>query len=141
MNKILAKSIEIERAEGLSSECIAVTVQTFAQAEATLSRWSMTAPDNGGYHKCDFKVTFEDGQTYEGRYDLSRNRADQDAPTLADHIARHLSFYAGAHKNELPGYLSHMTLADYHRMIGRLTEEQQAEYAAFLNTYQIGDVA
>jgi hypothetical protein len=137
MSKIQIKSIEIERAEGLITECVRVTVANFAQAESTLGRWSQTAPNNGGYHKCDFKVTFVDGETYEGRYDLSRNRADQDAPTLKEHILRHVRFYAGAYREALPSYLSHMTLTNYHRMIGRLTTDQQAEYAKFLETYEI----
>jgi hypothetical protein len=137
MSKIPVKSIELERAEGLVSECVIVTVPNFAAAEETLTRWARTAPDNGGYHKCDFKVTFADGETYSGRYDLSRNRADQDAPTLVMHIERHLNFYAGAYLKELPAHLNHMTMADYERMIGRLTPENRAEYAAFLETYEI----
>lgn len=42
-----------------------------------------------GYEKFDFSVTWADGQTYQGRYDLE---ASNDRPSLQGHIQAHLKW-------------------------------------------------
>lgn len=55
----------------------------WTEANATLQRWSRTAPKAPIYHKVDFVVTFENGDQYRGRFDLQK-----DVPVnLALHIA------------------------------------------------------
>ena len=41
------------------------------------SKWGHTAPEIGnGYHKCDFKVVWQNGEHYEGRFDLQKGGRD-----------------------------------------------------------------
>lgn len=68
------KYIIIERAEGLAAECGQPMIRkTFAEAALLLRQMARTAPDAGGYDKCDFYVIWNDSETYRGRYDLQRD--------------------------------------------------------------------
>lgn len=70
---IRVKSIVLTRAEGSGVEVNKpMTFSSFAQAAAKLKQWARTAPPGGAYDKCDFKVTWDDGQVYNGRYDLQQ---------------------------------------------------------------------
>lgn len=83
--------IELERCEGdWETELVKAshTKDAWAEADATLARWARTAPVGGGYHKCAFVVTWEDGQTYSGRYDLKGGTA----PSLAKHMRDFLDY-------------------------------------------------
>jgi hypothetical protein len=88
-----------------------------------------------GYDKTDFRVTFEDGETYEGWYDLHRSGTEQENPNgrcdLLDHIRAHVSFYTGDHKPEW------MEKDDYERIVGYAcpNEERRQEYRIFLEKY------
>jgi hypothetical protein len=68
-DRIPVKSVFLRRAEGRRDECIELTLTSIEASNAILARWSHTAPKSG-YDKCDFVVTWENGETYEGRYDL-----------------------------------------------------------------------
>lgn len=82
-------SIALHRAEGKTDDA---TATTFAEATKKLREWSWTAPkEGGGYHKCDFKITFSDGSVYEGRFDLN----DGPVAFLADHCQKYLNFASG----------------------------------------------
>jgi hypothetical protein len=92
VNRVPVASITITRAEGRSHECgKTVTVTSWASAKAILFSWSMTAPRDLGYHKCDFVVTWADGETHEGRYDLKHYTCE--SPNLARHVAWFYSCY------------------------------------------------
>lgn len=90
-SRVGVASIELERCEGdWRTELVKAThtKDAWTQADATLTRWAVTAPVGGGYHKCAFVVTFEDGQKYSGRYDLKGG----ESPSLAKHVRSFLSF-------------------------------------------------
>lgn len=96
--KIAASSILLNRAEGPTAECGEVlltatrSVSAWDRASAMLRAWSHTAPKKGGgYDKCDFTVTFADGETYKGRYDL--HHMEVEMPDLAKHLRGELEFY------------------------------------------------
>jgi hypothetical protein len=93
-NRIKVKAISLRRAEGPHSsfgrEC---TVQTWSQANMVLRQWSSSAPANGAYDKCDFRIVFDDGSTYEGRYDLEHFSVR--SPDLAAHVRGHMNYVAG----------------------------------------------
>lgn len=77
--------IEITRVEGLARECGRIqTCHSWHDAQITLRMNSRSAPTNGSYDKHDFKVVFEDGLEYEGRYDLKHWRVER--PDLARHV-------------------------------------------------------
>jgi hypothetical protein len=67
--KVGVKSVWLNRGEGPSAEVgKPVTVGSYEEANKILHRWAQSAPkEGGGYDKVDFKVTFTDGEEYEGR--------------------------------------------------------------------------
>jgi hypothetical protein len=87
--------ITLTRAEGLTDECNKPFVcSTFTEANAKLSAWSRTAPEHGGYNKCDFKIEGPDEiPNYSGRYDLKHWRIE--CANLKGHVLRNLEFVAG----------------------------------------------
>lgn len=91
--KILVRKIEITRAEGPTGSLERATVRTFEDADQKLLEASLTAPETGGYDKTDFAITFDDGNTYQGTYDLKHFRVDY--PNLRKHVVGHLEMIAG----------------------------------------------
>lgn len=81
--KTQIKEIWINKAEGKTSECFDITVNSMEKANKMLALWAKNAPTMG-YDKCDFKVTFEDGEIYEGRYDLKNIELEE--PCLSSHM-------------------------------------------------------
>lgn len=133
MGKIQPKTIWLQRAEGYIEEIERDgehTVSTFAEAATVLKRWALTAPKDGTYDKCDFKVTYADGDTYEGRFDLEYKHA-QEADPLGAHMRDVVTFHAGV---RCP---AHMTSGKYAAFVGA-RPDKQIEAAKFLTTYQIG---
>jgi len=136
---IPAVKIEITRAEGLHSEVTGIpevcTRETMFGiwdcADSILMKWSHTAPKEGGYDKCDFKITFEDGETYSGRYDLKHNSIEY--PNLAKHVWGFTTFHAGVGK---PG---HLTQEDYNKYLTiSVWSGTIPEFKKFIQTYEIG---
>lgn len=84
------------------------------------------------YTKIWFKVTYEDGQTYEGRVDVTaENLANPQAGIIRPHMIQHLEFHAG---RWIP---SHMSEADAAGILSLLKPEQIQEHADFLDRYAI----
>ncbi|MCL0084231.1 DUF192 domain-containing protein, partial [Dehalococcoidia bacterium] len=103
--KIRARSITLRRLEGdrqrddFSSHTLTPLddKSVWERANSLLRKWSETAPRRGkGYHKVSFIVTYEDGETYQGRFDLRHNTVEY--PDLAEHIYRSVAFYAGRYR-------------------------------------------
>jgi hypothetical protein len=124
--KIGVREIRLERAEGPSPLPGPRTVASFEEADAVLREWARTAPEGGGYDKCDFRITYADGDTYEGRYDLTRG---MDEGTLARHVQCHVLFYAGLW---MP---PHLTEARYRNVVARA---EVANYRVFAERYDLG---
>lgn len=75
------KSVTVERFEGPNSITDwKLVTPSLEEAERFLTKHRHTAPKDGGYDKCGFKIEWENGVSYEGRYDLSR---DSDCNLLA----------------------------------------------------------
>lgn len=91
------KSIVLHRAEGPTTDCGEVTVDSFFAAQTQLRRWSRTAPKGGGYDKVDVLIEWQDGSQYGLRYDMVRDCIDRDGRTLAldDEVRACLRFRAG----------------------------------------------
>ncbi len=110
-----------------------VTVTTWAEANATLRAWARTAPGPGqGYDKCDFTVTWADGETYNGRYDLEGQETE--TADLAAHVLAHARFMAGQWRSWASPEQYAAILADHER----LTHGVTAEWAAFVAGYDLG---
>ncbi len=140
---IHAIRIYITRAEGFSHECDVTHVcDSFAEADAVLRFMARTAPDGGGYDKCDFAVRYADGETYEGRYDLTYD--DVVGASLARHMSDHVTFSAGV---RLPEHL----ISRYGEFEAKKRRDAYlrdivgdnlvAKYRKFLDTYAIGDAS
>lgn len=125
-----ALSIRLERWEGLVDECCQPeTVGSFAEADAVLLRWSETAPEHGGYNKCGFVITWPDGDTYTGRFDLVHHRRER--PSLRDHISGQAEFWLGT------GCPMHMGEEEYQQVISRATDETRAQWSAVLDLLRL----
>ena len=111
--RVRVKYIVLERSEGRIDEVEKpVAVKTFQEANEVLAQWARTAPPKGhGYDKTGFLVIWEDGETYEGRYDLQCN-----VPLdLAGHIRDFLRFHAGQWQGNFDSeeaYLAYLDLCE-----------------------------
>lgn len=123
MPKTPVAKVTIERVEGLIHECIKKEfegITALHAADMTLMEWSMTAPDNGGYDKCDFKVEWADGRTYSGRYDLVHYTVE--SPSLAKQIKDTYLFYTGKRKPE------HFSEKQYKEIVDKCKFREDFEY-------------
>jgi hypothetical protein len=128
MTKLQITKVKITRAEGRPSECISRTFEgegSLKLADAELRAWARTTPEGGGYDKCDFWVTWSDGETYEGRYDLVRD--DTVKASLGGQMVSFLRFYAGTRCPE------HLTEVEYRAFLKR-SDVDAAEYQVWLDT-------
>lgn len=90
---IEATEIVIDRHEGQTAACGERRFAgpgCWAAAELYLAAASASAPDGGACDKCEVTITFADGFTFRGRYELRRERFS----TLAAQIGQAWSFYA-----------------------------------------------
>jgi hypothetical protein len=70
MAKVKVKAIVITR-QGGPIECYYdVVLGNWAESDAILKLWARTAPNTGYYDTCNFRIFFEDGNTYSGTYRL-----------------------------------------------------------------------
>lgn len=88
--------IVVTRAEGAHHECRTVGTDSWDGAGSLLASWARTAPDRGGYHKCDVTVSWHKDHARIGfrfRFDLDRSHfAGVD---LRREALRHAQFHAG----------------------------------------------
>ncbi len=99
VNKAKVVKVELCRGEGPSADCNKWhTLNSWDAADDLLRKWSETAPKCAGYDKCDFKLIFDDGDEYEGKYDLKHWSCEQDGSvgiSLAKHVKEFLRFVSG----------------------------------------------
>ncbi|GAC1605822.1 MAG: hypothetical protein NVS3B3_04440 [Aquirhabdus sp.] len=123
--------ITIKRSEGPINRCKdAVVVSTFENANSVLRQWSSTAPQGGGYDKCDFVIKDLDNPdfAYTGRYDLKH--FNDEAANLKTHVLGFLHFVSG---KACP---SHMTQARYEAMnLDHYTDEDRANASILIDLF------
>lgn len=136
---IKVKTITITRVEDPRGSCDQPrTVDSFPMANALLRVWSTTAPSKGGYDKCDFHIEYEDGEIYEGRYDLMHWQTE--APNLGRHVREFMEYIAG----KPPLWMRLDTSEKGKRTLQHYYERCEADpervrhAQAFLADYQIG---
>jgi hypothetical protein len=94
------KEIIITRAEGLSVYCgIKKYFDSFQSASSWLYGQSFTFPKTGGYDKHDFKITFMDGETYEGRLDCKSAECEDPDLDVLRHVRSFQEYYKGDPKH------------------------------------------
>jgi len=120
-----SKEIEREGEAVITPEDLDLTKGPFdlwQAAQRRLDVWGRHAPSGGGYHKTDFHVEWEDGDTYTGRFDLVRGGRDDNSHTLRQHVALFLLYMAGL---RVPPYV---LLGD--EASGHAWEASQQQYQA-----------
>jgi len=123
-----AVKIEIERAEGTASECVKRVVNSWSAANALLNSMSRTAPGSGGgYHKTDFKITFEDGETYGGRVDLNSEKLQN----LGRHVLEFAECYSGRKRP------AHVSEEDYRKLMAMYDDNTRNSFGRVLDEYDL----
>lgn len=87
-------------------------------------------PDMLGCLKCGFMVTFEDGETYEGRFEVK----PYGSGTLEQHIRTHCVFHSGRETKPWMGEKRYRAFLD-----DVVKPEAQAAYAKILDEYELGE--
>jgi len=133
MDKIRVRNVWVRRAEGPTKDLGQHTVDSLEAADAHLKRWARTAPKDGSIDKVDFRISWEDGQTYDGRYELRYDDARK-AGLIGPHVQDELIFHAGLRRP------SHLSREDYEAYLVRSEMEggpAQADYLDFLRKYEL----
>ncbi len=97
------KTIEITAHEGRIGEDYSGAYYSVAQFDAVLAR---IAKADGYILKTNFRITWEDGETYEGRIDVPGKDNEKTAYTstgelsILDHVEDYLTFHNGTRKPE-----------------------------------------
>lgn len=122
----LAK-IEVEKVELLYSEngdSYLGDYESFAAADDALRCMAHTAPEDDTYHKTGYKVTFKDGENYEGRVCLKRH--DGSFPTIIQHAMRSfVDFHAGRQRP------AHQTPEEYERILAFYDSSEHSNRKGF----------
>lgn len=92
VKKIKATKFEILGGE-IEDRWVGATADSWDAIDKILWKMSESAPKTGAYDKTDFLITFEDGETYAGRYDLKHWTVE--TPSLRQHVNALVGCYAG----------------------------------------------
>jgi len=116
--KNFAKKIELEKVEGIGRKATieeATGKENFDMANATLTAWShdtgdMTVyptddPCYGCYDKTEFTITWSDGTTYEGRYDLHAQEHGNIGKSIMNFFRYYLKNGTEAQRKEVLDYV------------------------------------
>ena len=127
--KIKATKIEILFTE--AGDDMKGTFGTWNEADARLVTIIRRSQNLGGaYHKTHFRVTWENGETYEGRIDV-------DAQTFPS-IARHMREYCELHSGRcFPAWRSKEEWESY--LDAYVSAEKRALLGSLLDGYQLGN--
>lgn len=122
--------IELNMAEGKHAHK-SFTASTWAAADAKLREWANDAPKKGGYDKCDFTLTFDDGLTYQGQYDVVHTSVEY--PSISSHVRAVLEFYGGVAK------YNDITDAEWMRILSKRGDEP-SKLRSFLTNHEIPEL-
>lgn len=136
-DKFKATEILFARAEGRSHECVSQTFTgstCWEDVENHIRSASRTAPEQGGYDKCDVTIKFEkdetgDEATYSLRYDMKHPNSG-DFETLAKHVRSSWLFYAGRYT---PPHLT----PERHRQVLVNLKVDVVGYARLCDKYEV----
>jgi hypothetical protein len=107
-----------------------MTADTWEDFNTILSEIASEAPSGGAYHKTGFRITFEDGETYEGRYDVQNIRCER--PDVSDHVRRFVGYHSGLIRP------SHLTEDDYAAHLKLYGEETRRQWYELARCYDVG---
>ena len=127
------KEIIIDRWEGPVEMCdMEKKFSTWEAANNWLQSQSHSFPKGGCYDKHGFKVTWEDGEEYEGRLDCKHFTETDNDLNLKQHIIDHCIWHAGKKVNPWCGKEKYeQMMADWERY----KPGTKQSYIDFLNKY------
>jgi hypothetical protein len=129
-----AVKIEFEQWEGRIDQLAKGTFEgsgLWAKANALIAQIAARCPkDMLGCLKCGFTVTFDDGDTYEGRFEVKPFGSG----TLEAHIKHHCEFHSGRATAPWMGEKRYRAFLE-----DVVKPEAQAAYAKILDEYELGD--
>lgn len=129
---IKVKGIFLNRAEGPTRDLGQRTVKSLEAANRVIKEWATSAPRDGSYHKVDFRVVWDDDESYEGRYDMTYE--DTWKANLGDQIRRFMLYHSGL---ERPFYLSSERYESFISEMEKRTGRRREEYAEFLKDREL----
>ena len=129
---IKVKGIFLSRAEGPTRDLGQRTVKSFEAANRVLKDWATSAPRDGSYNKVDFRVVWDDDESYEGRNDLTYE--DTWKANLGDQIRRFMLYHSGL---ERPFYLPSERYESFISEMEKRTGRRREEYAEFLKDREL----
>lgn len=77
MDKVGVRGILITRKDGAARGPYDIVLGTWEETDAILKLWAKSAAGNGCFETCDFRVVFEDGNSYSGTFYLRQQDAFQ----------------------------------------------------------------
>lgn len=134
--KVRAKSIVFVSAEGYNKEkdpFLKKPYKDFAHANKAVREMAYYRTEGGGYDKTNFQITWDNGDTYEGRIDVDHNMRTEQRP-LTNHVVSHLKFLAGTHPK--PKHVK--TEEEWQQHMARNSPEHKAEAIAMLRDFDLG---
>jgi hypothetical protein len=135
-SKVKILKIEIVRAEGPVDKCGKRTFVTWNEANSYLLTVCMEKPRGGGADKCDFRLVYEDGETYAGHYEANHPESPHHDGNLTEHVRKHLEFTAGLGKPDW------MTQERYDNLMAEYRvkyPKMEADSLRFLKGYALAD--
>lgn len=123
----------IEWTEGLPYDPI--VFKTWSEVNSAIWLYSKFAPTNGSYLKCDYKITWEDGETWTARFDLQRT-----SPNMTEEMKQRLRFYAGRYTETEFKACGFPSLEEYFKWINNFWGDYKAaDLAIFMDTHALQD--
>lgn len=133
--KIEAVRFEIEWAEGpIDEQREGRSADSWEDFDAILTEIAQGVKVGGCYEKVGFKITWADGTTYTGRYDvqnISHERA-HGGPSLRAHVRAFTGYHSGLIKPD------HLTEEDYAAHLKMHGEETRSEWYELARRYDVG---
>lgn len=109
---------------------------SFEKASEYLKDYAKNMPSDRSSEECDFKVTWKDGHTYEGQYDLKPNAANE-----KNHLEVHMRDFAEASAGlRKPLGMSEEDYLNYNKMMESVTPGYTQSFVDFLDKYELRDV-
>lgn len=103
--------------------------QLYLSINTLLGTAAYHAPDSGAYHKTGFRVTWMDGSSYQGRFDLTHEHRLN--ASVGAHIIDFCEFHSGRRKP------IHMTEKQYTQFLSIHSAEQKQQLEDYLDKYEI----
>ncbi len=131
--KIQVQSITIIPGEGpIDGSNDEVTVDSWFAADSLLFKIAKGSPSGRSCLKTDFRITFEDGSTYKGRYEVRNLRVE--FPELRAHVQDFVRYSSGI---DCPEHMTESDWREYLNATEKYAPGAVAQYRELYENYEI----